>query len=106
MSLLLCRKNLKQLNVKNLDVSHFSMNMSVHIGNEIRHYLAGQQRSVAWLAEQICYDPSNLRKLLKNRYIHTDLLYRISVILGKDFFACYSQLFIKDAAGIIHPNSG
>ena len=68
------------------------MNASIHIGEEIRKQLADQKRSVAWLASQVCREPSSLRKLLKNPYITTDLLFRISSILGKDFFACYSQL--------------
>ena len=68
---------------------------SIHIGEEIRNYLADQNRSVAWLAKQLYYDPSNLRKLLKNPYLPTDLLFRISLILGKDFFSYYSQLLLN-----------
>jgi len=68
------------------------MNAYVHIGEEIRKQLAYQKRSVAWLATHVGNDPSSLRKMLKNSYISTDLLLRISTILGKDFFAYYSQL--------------
>ena len=64
----------------------------IHIGEEIRNHLAAQKRSIAWLAGEICCDASSLRKLLKKSYIPTDLLFRISAILEKDFFACYSQL--------------
>ena len=73
-------------------VSYFFMNQSIHIGEKIRNHLATQKRSVAWLATHLCCDPSSLRKVLKKSYIHTDLLYRISSVLGKDFFAYYSQL--------------
>jgi len=72
------------------------MTPSIHIGEEIQNHLALQQRSVAWLATQLRCDPSNLRKMLKHSYLPTDLLYRISIILDKDFFACYSQLLKKD----------
>jgi len=74
------------------------MNPSIHIGEEIRNQLAAQKRSVAWLATQVCREPSSFRKLLKNPYISTDLLLRISTILGKDFFACYSQLLSGEDA--------
>ena len=65
---------------------------SIHIGEQIRNHLIAQKRSVAWLAIQLSCDPSSLRKSLKKTYIPTDLLFRISSKLGKDFFACYSQL--------------
>ena len=66
-------------------------NTSIHIGEEIRKHLTDQNRSVSWLASQLGCDASALRKLLKNTYISTDLLYRISAKLGRDFFVCYSQ---------------
>ena len=83
------------------------MTQTIHIGNEIKKYLTDQQRSVAWLAAQLHHDPSNLRKLLKNPYMPTDLLFRISTILGKDFFADFSALLAENAAaGIICPKYG
>ena len=83
------------------------MNTTIHIGKEIRNHLADQQRSVAWLASQLGCDASSLRKSLKNYYISTDLLHRISIILGKDFFACYSrQLAENTHAGKICLISG
>ena len=66
-------------------------NIEIHIGREIRNQLATQKRSVAWLAEQLYCDASSLRKQLKKTYISTDLLYRISNILNKDFFVFYSR---------------
>jgi len=73
------------------------MTTSIHIGEEIRNHLAARERSVAWLARQLGSDPSNLRKSLKNHHLPTDLLHRISSILGKDFFACYSKLLTEDS---------
>ncbi|MCL2328268.1 MAG: XRE family transcriptional regulator [Bacteroidetes bacterium] len=66
-------------------------NHEIHIGKEIQKKLTAEQRSVAWLAGQLCCDASCLRKQFKKSYISTDLLYRISKILHKDFFIFYSQ---------------
>jgi len=71
------------------------MNTSIHIGEEIKKQLNAEKRSVVWLADKIFCDPSNMRKTLKKSHISTDLLYRISDVLDKDFFACYSQNLIK-----------
>jgi len=68
------------------------MNPSMHIGKEILNHLALQKRSVAWLAKELHCDSSSLRKSLKKHYTSTDLLYRISSLLDKDFFRCYSRL--------------
>ena len=72
-----------------------SLPIPIHIGEEIRKQLAAEKRPVAWLAAMLYIDPSNLRKLLKKPYLPTDLLFRISAILGKDFFACYSHQLTK-----------
>lgn len=72
-------------------------NIEIHIGQEIQGCLVTQKRSVAWLAEQLYCDASSLRKQLKKPYISTDLLYRISNILHRDFFAFYSQQLCKTA---------
>ena len=62
----------------------------IHIVNEIRKELNVQQRSIRWLADETGCDRSKLSRQF-NRSVRTDLLYRISVALGKDFFAFYSQ---------------
>ena len=72
------------------------MEESLHIGEEIRKYLVTQKRSVAWLASQVYSDESSLRKMLKKSYITTDLLYRISKILHKDFFILYSKQLAEE----------
>jgi len=72
------------------------MNVSIHIGEVIKNELEIRKRSVAWLAGEVFCDPSNLRKRLKNHYISTDLLCRISLALGKDFFAYCSQQIFQD----------
>ena len=69
---------------------------TVHIGEEIKQRLLAQERSVTWLAKKISCDRSNLNKNLKCPHIHPGLLYRISVALGVDFFARYSQELQED----------
>ncbi|MCL2289733.1 MAG: XRE family transcriptional regulator [Bacteroidetes bacterium] len=65
---------------------------SIHINHEILRKLEEKERSIAWLAKQVNYDRNNLRKILKNnRDIYANLLFRISLALEEDFFACYSK---------------
>ncbi|GAP72184.1 hypothetical protein [Candidatus Symbiothrix dinenymphae] len=65
--------------------------IKIHIGQTIRQRLDDKQRKVAWLAREINYDNSNLHKLLKQKHIYPDLLYKISIAMEEDFFALYSQ---------------
>ncbi|MCL2074640.1 MAG: hypothetical protein FWH18_12010 [Marinilabiliaceae bacterium] len=67
------------------------MNTPIHIGEIIKNHLTEQKRSVEWLATLLGYDASALRKSLKKYYISTDLLFRISEFLEKDFFAFFSK---------------
>ncbi|MDR2204742.1 MAG: hypothetical protein LBE36_01080 [Flavobacteriaceae bacterium] len=63
----------------------------LHIGKLIKQKLREHKRSQSWLAYEIDYDKSNLRKTLENRYINIDLLFKISLVLKEDFFAHYSE---------------
>jgi len=64
----------------------------IDIGRLIVLVLKNKERSVAWLARNVGCDASNLAKTLKNgRYIYTDLLLRISIVLETDFFSYYSE---------------
>jgi len=66
--------------------------LHISIGNLILQRLKEKKRSIAWLALEVGRDDSNLGKTLKNsRFIHVDLLFRISIVLEEDFFAYYSQ---------------
>ena len=67
----------------------------LHIGQRIKQTLAIKKRTVAWLAEAVNCDSSNLLKILKDNDIDSDLLYKISIALGVDFFALYSQQIAK-----------
>jgi len=63
------------------------MNTRLHIGDEIKEWIGNQKRSVAWLAEEIGYDPSDLRKLLNHGRINPKILRAISDVTGIDFIA-------------------
>jgi hypothetical protein len=67
------------------------MGENIHIGNEIRKELNKQDRPIAWLANEVDIDPSNLIKQLKSSNLRTKILYDISLALKKDFFKFFSQ---------------
>lgn len=70
----------------------------LHIGEMVKAELKRQERSIAWLAKQIGYTRQNLYHLLDRPYIYTDLLLKISDILGYDFFGCLSSEWRKNRA--------
>lgn len=61
----------------------------LHIGSRIQQVLKEQGRNVSWFAKQICYERSNVYKLFKRKSIDTDLLIKISEVLGHDFLSEY-----------------
>lgn len=63
----------------------------IHIGKLIDEELRRQRRSVQWLADSLYLDRSNAYRLLRRPSIDTDLLCRISRLLGRDFFDEYSR---------------
>ncbi len=65
--------------------------MQINIGNLIRDELRRQHRTNAWLAEQLHIDRRTLQRLYNKPSIDTQYLFRISKILGKDFFCYYSD---------------
>lgn len=63
----------------------------IHIGIHIKQQLAEQGRTVVWFAEKLSYSRANVYKIFDKSSIDTELLLRISNILGYDFFAVYSE---------------
>jgi trehalose-6-phosphate synthase len=59
---------------------------NIHIGNLVLQKLKEKKRSVAWFANEIGIDPSNLRKRLKKQSMDTKLLQLISKTLQCSFF--------------------
>lgn len=63
----------------------------MHIGQIIRQELEDQGRTVVWFAQQLSYSRTNIYKIFDRASIDTDVLLRISLILGVDFFEVYSK---------------
>ena len=67
------------------------------IGLTIKEELAAQERTVSWFARKIHMDRSNVYRLFEKNSVDTDLLRRISNVLGRDFFSLYSAQFRLEA---------
>lgn len=61
------------------------------IGILIKEELAAQERTVAWFARRLHLDRSNVYRLFQKNSIDTDLLRRVCLLLGKDYFAMMSE---------------
>lgn len=61
------------------------------IGILIKEELERQERSVSWFARKLSCDRSNVYRLFQKESIDTNLLARISILLGRDFFSELSQ---------------
>ena len=62
-----------------------------HIGQLIRAELTRQGRTITWLAQQIGYTRENLYKIMRRKWIYTDVLFKISDALDYDFFKACSD---------------
>lgn len=63
---------------------------SIHIGKIIEEEFRSQERSVAWLSRKIHCDRRNIYDIFSRTSIDTDLLFKLSMALHKDFFAYFS----------------
>ena len=70
-------------------------NNNIDIGALILQRLKDNGQAVSWLAEKVNSDRSNFYRILKRKYIDTQLLMDISQTLNFDFFACFSEHFHK-----------
>ena len=66
------------------------MSEPIHIGHTIEEELRSQGRSVVWLARQLGTSRMACYRLFHGYSIDTQVLFRISELLGRDFFAVYS----------------
>lgn len=66
---------------------------TVNIGREIENELRRQERTVTWMARRLSCERSNIYSIFRRQSIDTNLLLRISQILGRDFFSVYSREF-------------
>ena len=65
----------------------------INIGEHIRQILEKQGRTITWLAKQVGCSRENLYKIFRRKWIHTDMLQKISVALGYDFFEVYTEWY-------------
>ena len=64
----------------------------IHIGHLIREELRTQGRTVTWLSQQLNIHRRACYRIFDSYSIDTQLLLRISELLGKDFFTEYSTI--------------
>ena len=69
----------------------------LHIGKLIRKQLRYNGQSVVWLTKQLDCDRSKLYRIFENPNIHSDDLWKISVILKHDFFLDLSNHLLDTA---------
>ena len=63
----------------------------VHIGKIIEEEFYKQGRSVTWFAGKLCCERTNIYNIFKRESIDSALLFKISQILGHNFFAYYTD---------------
>lgn len=63
----------------------------IHIGHIIQEELRAQGRSVAWLAQKLHTSRMACYRVFHSYSIDTNLLYRISELLGKNLFEVYVE---------------
>ena len=63
----------------------------IHIGHIIRDELRMQGRSVTWLAKQLNLHRRACYRIFDCYSIDTHLLFRISQLLGRDFFSEFTR---------------
>ena len=77
----------------------------MHIGNRVKEVLAGQGRNARWLASQLPCERSNVYNLFKRTSVGVDLLMRLCVVLGHDFFKELSDELSACAEGEAAPGA-
>lgn len=69
----------------------------IDIGKNIKDELARQDRTAGWLARKVGEHRSLIYRCLDKNSIDTDLLRRISEVLGRNFFREYSDAIDENA---------
>ncbi len=68
----------------------------IHIGHIIQEELRAQGRTVVWLARKLNIDRRVCYRIFYSYSIDTQVLFKISGLLGRDFFAEYSTCLNLD----------
>lgn len=65
-----------------------------NIGRLIEAELHRQGRTVTWLSRQLHCNRRNIYDIFERQSLDSELLFRISRVLGRDFFKIFSRCFI------------
>lgn len=65
----------------------------IPIGQQIEEELRHQERSVSWFARKLCCNRQNIYDIFRRTNIDAELLLRISLILGRNFFDEYAEKY-------------
>lgn len=71
----------------------------IPIGQQIEEELRRQERSVSWFARKLCCNRQNVYDIFKRTNIDAELLLRISLVLGRNFFEEYTLLYRQPTNG-------
>jgi len=63
----------------------------MHVGKRIKQVLDEQGRSASWLASKIPCERTNMYDIFKREDVSVALLFKVSSILGHDFFLELSE---------------
>jgi len=66
-------------------------NNPIHFGKLIQETLQEKGISASWLAKKIHCHKTNMYKIFQKKYIDSELLERISIVLDMDFFSFHSD---------------
>ena len=70
----------------------------IHIGKMIETELHNQGRSVTWFSRQIYVCRQNVYKIFQKESLDTEVLWRISAVLGINFFERISDDFNRNVS--------
>ena len=69
----------------------------VNIGQAIREEMDRTGRTVTWLSKQLGTNRMACYRIFNSYSIDTQMLLRISVLLGRDFFVLYSSALREES---------
>lgn len=69
----------------------------VNIGQAIREEMDRTGRTVTWLSKQLGTNRMTCYRIFNSFSIDTQMLLRISVLLGRDFFELYSSAIHEES---------
>ena len=73
----------------------------VNIGQTIREEMDRTGRTVTWLSKQLGTNRMACYRIFNSYSIDTQMLLRISVLLGRDFFTLYSEALKQEQESLI-----